>query len=123
TGVDLANDGVLTSGFTPKLKLVSVFDNRYGLRHHGNATGTDVVLTTPELWQVLSEEAETTYTNFRSGDKEPNDFAIGSFKFPAIKYQNKVITYDPDCPFGEMYFLNTDSVIVEFKTGMSFHQN
>jgi hypothetical protein len=75
------------------------------------------VITGPDLFNVLADEAEGKYQIHQTSIP---GFAIGGFKFPVIQYGNILITYDPDCPEGEWYQLTPESFLFEIQAGSNF---
>jgi len=75
-----------------------------GLQQRG--PGADLVITTPELWNVLAVEAEAKHTIFRNGIP---GFAMSGFKRPVIQYDGMWITWANNIPSGEAYVLTLAS--------------
>ena len=82
----------------------------------------DLVITTPDLWNVMADEADDETVIHRS-DKMPAAVAVHGFSQPLIMKDNSVIIYDTDCPSGELYTLSTRSWLYEVQSGHNFNMS
>jgi hypothetical protein len=85
-----------------------------------NADAGRFVITGPNLFNVLADEAEGKY-QIHVGNIP--GFALGGFKYPVIQYGNIFITYDPDLEThgaDEMYQLTPSSFLFEVQSGSNF---
>jgi hypothetical protein len=85
-----------------------------------NGEGATTWITTAALWQELASQAEGRYQIFEDGMP---DAAVAGFKFPIIKKDNSLITYDPYCPSGTMFGLNLSTWMIEIQRGYNFVWN
>lgn len=76
----------------------------------------DLVITTPDLWNVMADEADDESVIHRS-DKMPPALAVHGFQNPIIMKDNTLVIFDTDCPSGEMYNLSTRSWLYEVQGG------
>ena len=90
-----------------------------GLRNFDPDAG-DLVITTSALWNVLANEADGEHTIYDDGKAIPGLGMSVGFKYPVIKKDNSYITYDPDCPSGEMNLLSTNTFCWEVQPGYNF---
>ena len=113
TLIDLDIISKVHTGFTDELSADIV-----GLTGKAsNSVGPTCWITTPSLWQALRQQSEGDYQIYENGIP---DSGLSGFKWPIIKRDNSYITYDPNCPSGEMYGLNLDTWVVEIQSGMNF---
>jgi hypothetical protein len=83
----------------------------------------DLVITTPELFNTLASEAEGQAQIWRDPTKPvPGTGMALGFKYPVIVKDGAFITYDPDCPSGELYVLTTKTWMYEIRDGYNFMQ-
>lgn len=83
-----------------------------------NGVGATCQITTSKLWNELATQSEARGYNIRNHGVE-NHYASG-FKFPVIEHENGYITWDPNCPEGESYFLNLETWLMEVMRGHNF---
>ncbi len=81
-----------------------------------------LAITTAELWGILAAEAEGKHTIFDSGAKIPELLGSVSTAFPVIRKDDTYITYDPDCPSGEIYILSPEYFLFEAQANNNFKQ-
>jgi len=113
TVIDLTLNRKINHGFTDEGGVV-----REGLAirsHHG--MGATCFLTTPDLWQELADQADARSEILHDGIP---DHEISGFKFPIIRRDGVMYTYDPQCPSGEMHCLDLYTWVIEFQRGKKF---
>lgn len=107
----------------PTLDLISqilVDDSLGGICNYSGGTG-DLVITTAALWNVLRSEAEDQATIDSGVEMEiPKTGKTVAFKQPVIRHGKSLITYDPDCPSGELYVLSSGSLVYEVAPGYNY---
>lgn len=121
---DLVSSGYIPSTM-PTLDLISKINTIPDLGGIQNRSpgGGDLVITTPQLFNVLRQEAEGQANIWQDVNKPvPNVGTTIGFKLPVIMKDGTYITYDPDCPEGEMYVLSTGSWMYEIRDGYNFMQ-
>lgn len=97
--------------------------NALGGLSNFDAEAGNLVITTSELWNVLAQEAQGQAIIWQDMYKPvPNTGMALGFKMPVIVKDGSYITYDPDCPAGEMYVLTTGSWMYEIRDGYNFMQ-
>ncbi len=86
-----------------------------------DATAGDLCITTPDLWNVLADEADDQHIihDLATASVPQLGKSIG-FKLPVIVKDNTFITYDPDCPEGEMYLLTSNTWCYEVMPGYNY---
>jgi hypothetical protein len=94
-----------------------VGDGTTGLCDTYAGAGTFAV-TTATLFNTLMEEAEDR--NIRVIDGGVPELGMEGFKQPMIQYGTTYITYDVECPSGEMYVLTPRSWVFEVSPGANF---
>ena len=113
TVIDLKIVRQINNGFTDAGSTV-----RQGLAGKSrNGVGAACWITTPTLWQELADQSDGRFQIYANGI--PNT-AIGGFNKPIIHFDNSYITYDDDCPSGELYGLNLDYWVFEIMSGHNF---
>ena len=103
-----ANNGFTKAGSGAKFK---------GLSGRKSGGGARCWITSDTIWSDLANQAEGRYEIHSSGIPQ---YAMGGFKQPIIEYDNSYITWDPDCPDGEMYGLNLDYWVFEVHRAANF---
>jgi hypothetical protein len=119
----LATAGAITASTT--VPLLQMFrhmktNNTVGGIANRYAGAGSLVITTPDLWNVLATEAEGKHTIFDSNTEVPGMMLHTGMKYPIIKKDTTFITYDPDCPSGELYQLTPEFWVYEVEKGNNF---
>lgn len=91
---------------------------QYGLTNKFAGAG-DFAITSNALFNVLAEEAEAR--NQRIVEGGVPEIGMEGFTLPMIQYGSTWITYDPDCPEGELYHLTSRSWVLEVREGSNFN--
>lgn len=117
----LQSAGVLTDK-KPTLSLLRTLriSNTYGGLANKNPKSGRLVITTPDLWEVLAKEAESKHTIYETGQKVPGQLSSIGVQYPVIVKDTTMITYDPSCPSGELYLLTPESFVFQVQSGANF---
>lgn len=83
-----------------------------------NGMGIDLVVTTPNIWMILAEEAEGRWQITVDGIQ---NHAFAGFKRPMIRYDHTWIVPDEDCPPGCMFMFHTPSWMYEINPEGNFN--
>ncbi len=110
------------SGTVPLLKGIRIMrtDNTVGGIANRYSRAGSLCITTAAIWNVLANEAEGKYTIFDSPGSSPQFLKGVSAQFPMIIKDTTVITYDPDCPSGELYLLTPEFWVFEIDRANNF---
>jgi hypothetical protein len=110
------------SGTVPLLKGIRIIrtDNTVGGIANRYSQAGSLCITTAALWNVLANEAEGKYTIFDTPGSAPSFFKGVGAQFPMIVKDTTVITYDPDCPSGELYVLTPEFWVYEVDRANNF---
>lgn len=118
TAANLVTDGYLADSQV-KLRLIRQIKHVLGGMKHKHPKAGNLIITTSALWETLADEADGKAQIFRSSTSVP-EMAVAGFELPVIKYDDAIITYDPDCPDGELYALTTECWSYEIQKGSNF---
>lgn len=77
-----------------------------------NGIGVDLVITTPDIFDVLRDDAASTRSDIYDGRDVP-DAPMSGFKYPVIKHGRTFIAPDPLAPAGKMFCISTENAIFE----------
>lgn len=112
-------DGDGLGSSVPTLRLVrqARLLSTHGAIKKKYAKAGDILITTPDLWDVLANEADGN--NQINSNGIPR-FARSGFNQDVIQLDDMVIVYDHDCPAGEMYLLTSDFWDFEVQKGENF---
>lgn len=94
--------------------------NAYGGIANQNYRAGRLVITTPDLWNVLAVEAEGKHTIYDAGKEVPGVGMAVGFEYPIIKKDTTFITYDTSCPTGELYMLTPEVFTYELQAGGNY---
>lgn len=84
-----------------------------GLRNRSNTAG-DLVITTPQLFQVLKQQVNAQTVIIRDGSKPTPIRGEGiGYKSEVIQYGTTSITYDSRCPSGQLYLLSSGTFVYQ----------
>jgi hypothetical protein len=121
TATQLATAGG-ASGTVPLLKGIRIIrtDNTVGGIANRFSGAGSLCITTAAVWNTLANEAEGKYTIFDSPGSSPQFLKGVSAQFPMIVKDTTVITYDPDCPSGELYVLTPEFWVFEVDRANNF---
>lgn len=109
---DLASS-VPTLRLLRQIRLLSTYGNVRKKR----ADAGRLIVTTPDLWDVLANEADGK-NQINSNDIP--QFARAGHANPAIRLDDAFIVWDHDCPSGEIYFFTPESWVFEVQRGSNF---
>lgn len=74
----------------------------------------DLVITTPELYNVLKQQVDNQTVIIKDPSKGLPLKAEGiNYKYEVIQYGSTAITFDKSCPTGEMYVLSTGTFVYQ----------
>lgn len=91
-----------------------------GICNYAGGSG-DLVITTGDLWNVLREEAEDQAVIVHDASTTVQGMGkTVTFKQPVIQHGKTRITYDPDCPSGNLYVLSSGSFCYEVASGNNY---
>ena len=89
----------------------------YGSIRKRQANAGNLIITTPDIWEGLANEAESK-NQINSSDIR--ELAVAGFKNPLIRHDDALIAWDHDCPSGHVYFLTPESWTFELQSGANF---
>lgn len=117
---------MITSGYLPStvptlsmIRSLRVIDSLGGIANL-DPDGGDLVITTPDLWIALANEAEGQHEIFDDGKNIPGISMSIGMKYPVIKKDQTYITYDPSCTAGELLMFTTSSWMYEIQGGLNY---
>ena len=89
----------------------------FGAMRKRQADAGKLVVTTPELWEVLANEADSK-NQINSNDVQ--NFARSGFNQPLIRLDDSYIAWDHDCPSGQLYVLTPETFCFQTQKGNNF---
>ena len=98
------------------IRQVRLFD-MYGSVRKKYASAGNLIVTTPEIWEGISNAADLRN---QVNSSDIREFAISGFKNPLVKIDDALVAWDHDCPDGEMYFLTPEFWTFEIQSGANF---
>jgi hypothetical protein len=112
-------DGDSLTSSVPTLRLLrqSRLLTTYGAIRKKRSSAGKLAITTPDLWEVLADEAEP-FNQINSNDVRA--FAVAGFNAPLIRLDDMYITFDHDCPSGELYVLTPEDFVFEVHSDENF---
>jgi hypothetical protein len=107
----------------PTLQLIDLIKTIPALGGLVNKSGIagDLVITTPELYNVLKQQIDNSTVIVKDPSKGLPLKAEGiNYKFEVIQYGGTAITYDKSCPPGEMYVLSTGTFVYQLHSSGAY---
>lgn len=106
------------TGTVPTVNINRIVNMRNNLASKSpNGQGATLFVTTPSLWEVIADDADAKGINSNKGVQEHSETG---FKFPVVEHDNAFYVASPNCPSGEMYCLNPDTLLFEIYSGYNF---
>jgi hypothetical protein len=93
-------------------KMVTMYNNCSKLKGKGRRT-PDLIITTQELYEEYEDQIRSDYGTFElNSNKRRADLGLGNLMFKGAE-----MFWDPECPAGQIYFLNTDTMEFAYDPG------